>query len=56
MSNKKEKSLTLYMWISSGSEAMDRNSFSSAFFTPKSQEEIIIERSQLLQLGQQDID
>lgn len=52
MSNKKEKSLTLYMWISSGSEAMDRNSFSSAFFTPRSQEEIIIERSQLFQLGQ----
>lgn len=34
MSSRKEKSATLYMWISSGSVAMDRNSFSSAFFTP----------------------
>lgn len=34
MSKRKEKSITLFMWISSGSEAMVRNSFSSAFFTP----------------------
>ena len=35
MSSRKEKSATLYMWISSGSEAMDLNSLSSAFLTPK---------------------
>lgn len=37
MSSRKEKSATLYMWMLSGSEAMDLSSFSSAFFTPKKQ-------------------
>lgn len=38
MSKRKEKSATLYMWMSSGSEAMDFSSFSSAFFTPERQQ------------------
>lgn len=37
MSSRKEKSATLYMWMSSGSEAMVLSSFSSAFFTPGDQ-------------------
>lgn len=35
MSTRNLKSLTLYMWIWSGSEAMDLSSFSSAFFIPR---------------------
>lgn len=35
MSSRKEKSATLYIWMSSGSVAMDLNSFSSAFLTPE---------------------
>lgn len=44
MSTRNLKSLTLYMWVWSGSEAMDLSSFSSAFLIPERHTRTLVAR------------